>query len=59
MSSRGRHKGWIKEQVYATSTVEAMDNTDNQRHEVWSNWEESQIICDMERTYVVWVWEDD
>ena len=40
------------------SMVEAMDNTNNQRHEVWSNWVESRIICDMERTYVVWVWED-
>ena len=38
---KGRHRGWIEEQIYATSTVEAMDNTDNQRHEVCSNWEES------------------
>ena len=58
-SSRGRHSGWIEEQVYAMSMVEAMDNIDNQRHEVLSNWEESRIICDMERTSVVWVWEDD
>ena len=41
LSSRGRHRGWIEDQVYATSTVEAMGNIDSQRHEVWSNWEES------------------
>ena len=36
-NSQGRHKGWNEEQVYETSKVEAMDNTNNQKHEVLIN----------------------
>ena len=40
--------GLIEEQVYATS--------EDTKFEVIGR---SRIICDMERTFVVWVWEDD
>ena len=37
----------------ALSKVKAMDNTDNQRHGVWNNWEETRGACDRERMFVV------